>query len=87
MGSVTISCLHNAGKLGTTRSTEKISIKDPREIWITFLSKNVERKATMLATVNAPLKPSLKRVCNHKGIRNRINLPTSLLVEDTKKLW
>ena len=62
MGSATRSFLRNAGKLGTTKATEKRRSRNPEEIWIAYLATTVDRKATMLGTVNAPLKSSFK-VC------------------------
>ena len=86
-GTETSSCLRNTGKLGTTREMENIRSRDPGETWIALLATNLERKATIIGTVNAPLKPSLKRMWNHPGTRKRNNLPTTPLVGETIKSW
>ena len=70
-GSATSSCLSNTEKLGTKKATEKIRSRHPGEIWITLLAIDVERKATMMVTVNATLKSILKRIWRHSGIVNR----------------
>ena len=83
MGSSTRSCLRNAGKLGTAREMEKKSSRYPGENFITLLATTVDRKATMLGTVNAPLKPILKKVRKYSGRQNMKNTPTRPLVEET----
>ena len=87
MESSTSSCLRNVEKLGTMKATEKRRSRDPVEIWITLLAATVDRKATILVTVNTPIKPSLKRMWKHSERQNRKNMPTSPLAEETKKRW
>ena len=65
MGSATSSCLRNARKLGTIKAAENIRSIDPGENWITLLETTVEIKATMLVTVNATPKSSLKSMRRH----------------------
>ena len=72
--SETRSCLRNAGKMGKTKAAEKRLSRDPGEIWITLLATNVERKATILGTLNASLKPISNRTQRHSGRQNRKNI-------------
>ena len=67
-GSETSSCLRNVGEIGTTMEMDKRSIKYPGEIWIILHAKTVERKATILITVSAPLRPSLNTMWKHSRI-------------------
>ena len=49
------------------KATEKRRRRDPGEIWVKLLANTMERKATMMETVNAPLKPRLKMMRRHSG--------------------
>ena len=55
------------GKLGTTKATEKIRIRDPGEIWITSLATTVGVKVVMLGTMTAKLNPGPKKMQRHSG--------------------
>ena len=61
-GSATRSCLQKAGKLGTTKATEKRRNRDPGEIWTTSLATTLEKKVIMLGTTIAQLKPGSKKM-------------------------
>ena len=55
-------------EIGTKMATKKISKRDLGEIWITLLTTTMERKATILVTVNTPLKPISKKMPRLSGI-------------------
>ena len=67
MGSATSSCLRNTVKLGTKKAMENRRSRDPGEICITLLTMIVDRNSTVMVTMNAPLKPSLKIIQRHSG--------------------
>ena len=61
-GSETSSCLRNAGKLGTTKATENIRIRDPGEIWTTSLATTVEKKVIMMEPMTDQFKTGSKKM-------------------------
>ena len=71
----------------TTKATEKRRSRDSGEIWITSLATNVEKKVIMLGTMTAQLKPGSKKMHRNSVKLMKRNIPTSPLVEETRKRW
>ena len=85
--SATSSCLCNAGKLGTTKATEKKRSRDPEEIYTTSLATTVYKKVIMMGTMTTQIKPVSKNMQSYSEKFSRRNPPTNPLVKDTRKHW
>ena len=54
--------MHNAGKLGMMKATEKRRIKYPGEIWITSLATTVDKKILCWEKMTDQIKPGSKKM-------------------------